>query len=227
MATVNQMVDYIRGYRKVNKAMPELADWVDRQSRHGKSVNFHFLKRWESLWPQAVNQAREREQLKASLLTTAAAILDATHAAGERSLRTLLARERLATYLDTGAGNLMQLYADISWLKRLAGQAYKLSNPLSLYQAFHGNPPARARKVKLPIPQKGERLIKIGRLHSVIYEPERPSQHRGKLFEHKLGDTGERMLREKPILATDSQGQNLYIIPDKARPKFTKRGIIG
>ncbi len=53
--TVNQMIDYIKSYRKVNKGtMPELSDWIDRQRSHGKSTNFHFLKRWEELWPEAI-----------------------------------------------------------------------------------------------------------------------------------------------------------------------------
>ena len=101
------------------------------------------------------------------------------------------------------------------------------SNPLNLYQAFHGNPPKRMRKVNLPVPKKGSRLVKIGRLVDVTYQPEWPSRLAGRAFQHYFGDTGSIVLPEKPILATDSKGKNLFIIPDRSRPKFTRRGIIG
>ena len=100
-------------------------------------------------------------------------------------------------------------------------------NPIGLYHSFHGNPPANVRKVNLPVPKKGEKLVKIGRLTHVVYRPENPSRLAGRTFEHLFGDTGVRVLPNQPILATDSKGENLFIIPDKARPKFSERGIIG
>ncbi len=99
-------------------------------------------------------------------------------------------------------------------------------NPRRLYESFHGNPPV-TRKVNLPTPEKGDHLVAIGKLVSVVYEPFGSSRLKGHLYEHKLGDLGGKTLKEKPILATDSAGKNLYIVPDKARPKFTSRGIIG
>ena len=102
-----------------------------------------------------------------------------------------------------------------------------LDNPVNLYQSFHGNPPLRVRKVNLPVPKKGEKLIKIGRLTHVVYRPENPSRLAGKHFEHLFGDTGVRLLPHQPILATDKRGKALFIIPDKASPRMTQRGVIG
>ena len=94
----------------------------------------------------------------------------------------------------------------------------------ALYQSFHGVPPMQSRKVSVPKPS-GE-LTAIGRLVQVEYEPQPPSKRSGVRFYHKLGDTGERVLPDKPVLASDTNG-NLFIIPDRSRPKFGSRGIIG
>ena len=100
-------------------------------------------------------------------------------------------------------------------------------NP-SLYQAFHGNPPVRERKVDLPVPKKGAKLLKIGRLIAVEYEPEFPSKLKGIHYRHESGDTGRTILKNKPILATDEKGKALYIIPtSKKYPRMTGKGIVG
>ena len=100
-------------------------------------------------------------------------------------------------------------------------------NPESLYQAFHGNPPARIRKVAYEPPPK--RLVKIGRLSQLNYIPEYPSKRARQEFYHRSGDTGAEVLKSNLILATDEKGRNLYLLKDKGSkyPKFTKRGIIG
>lgn len=95
----------------------------------------------------------------------------------------------------------------------------------SLYEDFHGVPPARVRKMRLPVPKKGARLIKIGRLLELTYLPEEPSQRVGTAFRHEFGDTGSVVLPDKPILATD--GEHFYIIPDKSKAYFEERGIVG
>lgn len=110
--------------------------------------------------------------------------------------------------------------------KKIARERGRKRNPTNLYQSFHGNPPARLRKVNLPIPKKGTRLIKIGRLTAIEYKPEHPSRLAGREFRHTLGDTGYAKLPEKPLLVTDEKGENLYIIKDGAKTKFTHRGII-
>ena len=96
----------------------------------------------------------------------------------------------------------------------------------NLYFAFHGANP-KVRRVKYVAPK--EPLIKIGRLVSLEYIPERPSRKAGTRFSHEMGDTGVRMLSSNCVLCTDKEGRNLYIIKDKggSRPKFESRGIIG
>ena len=96
-----------------------------------------------------------------------------------------------------------------------------------LYQSFHGNPPARTRKIKYSNLKPNETLVKIGRLVQLEYEPEYPSQHVNKRFYHKLGDTGRIVLKDKPILATRLNGKGLFILNDKSNPIVTSRGIIG
>jgi hypothetical protein len=99
----------------------------------------------------------------------------------------------------------------------------KSSNPL--YEDFHGATP-KTRVVDLPVPAQNDKLLAIGFLESLVYRPYGSSSLKGRLFEHKLGDDGNKIHKTKPILATDSKGRHLYIIPDKAKTKFTSRGII-
>lgn len=99
--------------------------------------------------------------------------------------------------------------------------------PKGLYEQFHGNPPMRTRKVKIRVPNKGEKLVAIGKLVSVEYEPYGSSRRRKVRYTHELGDTGSRVLPEKPILATGKDGKGLFVIEDKSSPKFSSRGIVG
>ena len=100
-------------------------------------------------------------------------------------------------------------------------------NPQSLYESFHGSPPARIRKIKYE-PPKGI-LIKIGKLSQLNYIPEYPSMRKGVEYYHRSGDIGHKILKSNAILATDIKGKNLYILKDKNTkyPKFTERGIVG
>lgn len=101
----------------------------------------------------------------------------------------------------------------------------KPQDVVSVYKGFHNAHPIKVRRVKLPEPT-GKKLIKIGRLTSICYEPEDPSMLKGTIFEHTFGDVGTATFRkEKPILVTD--GKNLFIIREKSKYKFSKRGIIG
>ncbi len=98
-----------------------------------------------------------------------------------------------------------------------------------LYSAFHGVPPKGIRTVFYEPPKKGIPLIKVGRIYSISYEPESPSRHKNTLFEHKFGDDGYKVYeKDKPLLVTDKDGKNLYIVRDKDTkfPIFTSRGII-
>lgn len=96
-----------------------------------------------------------------------------------------------------------------------------------LYKEFHGNPPARVRRVKLRVPKKGDRLVMLGRLIEIVYAPQYTSKLKGKVYIHKMGDTGTMVLKHKPILATGEDGRGLYILEDKSSPKVTRRGIEG
>ena len=49
----------------------------------------------------------------------AAGALERTHAFGERGPRTFMARQRVATWLDTGRGSLRKVRADIAWLNEV------------------------------------------------------------------------------------------------------------
>ena len=103
-------------------------------------------------------------------------------------------------------------------------------NPVksNLYRSFHGAQPTHIRKVKYTPPPK--RLIKIGRLVRVEYEPEFPSKKRKTRYYHEMGDTGSEVLKSNAILATDEKGKNLYILKDQSTspyPKFSELGILG
>lgn len=97
----------------------------------------------------------------------------------------------------------------------------------SLYQQFHGRPPTRIRIAYYKSPKSKEKVIKIGRLAELVYNPEPPSQYAGKYYKHQFGDYGYKFGKQQPILAVSRDGKQLYIINDRAKPKFGKRGIVG
>lgn len=95
-----------------------------------------------------------------------------------------------------------------------------------LYEAFHGKPPNRKRRLKVPVPT-GE-LVAIGRAVRIEYEPYGSSDHKQTRFFHEFGDTGEGRQPKLPILATDKKGKHLFIVPTSGKyPYFSERGIIG
>jgi len=96
-------------------------------------------------------------------------------------------------------------------------------NPLSLYQSFHGANPKGTRRINFSVPT---RLVKIGRLKSLIYAPESPSKHVGTHFSHKFGDYGYKFVRgQEPVLAVSEDGKQLMIVNGKY--VFGDRGIVG
>lgn len=116
--------------------------------------------------------------------------------------------------------------------KRLAQLTPREVNPdgqrrhSGLYQAFHGNPPREVKRLQIRLPKRGERLIKIGKLSSLQYEPEPPSQRTGSRFEHEFGDYGYKFRRgQEPLLAVSADGKQLYILAGRYR--FSARGIVG
>lgn len=104
-------------------------------------------------------------------------------------------------------------------------------NPMrsKLYESFHGTSPLRTRKVLYEPPPKDAPLVKWGKISQINYIPEHPSKRANTEFFHKFGDYGEgiKFGKNKPILATDATGKNLYVIKDKSKFHLTDRGIIG
>ena len=116
-----------------------------------------------------------------------------------------------------------------NWVRDLMRRKAALKNPEGLYDAFHGSPPMRIRKVRYESPNPKEPLIKIGRLSQINYIPEYPSKRKGVEFYHRAGDLGYATIRSNAILATNKAGTQLYILKEKGTkyPRFTKKGLIG
>ena len=98
-------------------------------------------------------------------------------------------------------------------------------NP-SLYEAFHG---AKSKVVRASFnpPKPGEKLVAVGEIEEIVYRPIGSSKRRGILYSHKAGDTGEGILPNRALLATNQRGTELYIIKDKRTMRMTERGLIG
>ena len=100
-----------------------------------------------------------------------------------------------------------------------------MRNPNSLlYRSFHGVSPKGTRRVK--VPRAEGRLIAIGRIVRIEYEPYGSSKRKGIHYYHIMGDDGRKIHREKPILATSEDGKSFFIVKDQAKTHFTSRGII-
>ena len=93
-----------------------------------------------------------------------------------------------------------------------------------LYQAFHGANP-KVRRVRY-VPPK-EPLVAIGYITDITYLPYGSSKRKGTAYQHLWGDTGSKVLREKPILAVSQDGRNFYILRNRSSARFSERGIIG
>jgi len=103
---------------------------------------------------------------------------------------------------------------------------FQIGKPKGLYESFHGNPP-KTRKLKIGVPEPGEKIISIGKLINLEYLPYGSSKYKKTQFTHKLGDDGTKILPNKPILAVSEDGKQLYIINDKSKYKFGENGIVG
>ena len=97
-----------------------------------------------------------------------------------------------------------------------------------LYEKFHGAPPKTLKRVRVATPKEGEKLVAIGRLIELVYEPFGSSKRKGVQYVHEMGDEGEgKHNPEKPILAVSQDGKDLYIIKNGAKTRFSGRGILG
>lgn len=107
------------------------------------------------------------------------------------------------------------------------GKPHKKKNP-DLYEEFHGSSPTNHRKVSLPMPPKGSKLIVIGELKRLEYCPPGNSRHHGIQFYHDSGDLGHKKVVVRTLLVTDEKGENIYILPQHPKyPYMSPNGIIG
>ena len=94
------------------------------------------------------------------------------------------------------------------------------------YREFHGVPPDRIIKVEAPdLPPQ---LVILGELVEIVYKPAGagPTARKGEYI-HEFGDYGDRMSKEKPLLATDPAGKQLFIVKRRSKFKIGRRGIVG
>ena len=99
----------------------------------------------------------------------------------------------------------------------------------NLYEKFHGTPPKTVKRVKVATPKEGEKLVAIGRLIELTYEPFGSSKRKGVHYVHEMGDEGEgKRSSGETILAVSQDGQNFYLIKSNgSRTRFSERGILG
>ena len=82
-------------------------------------------------------------------------------------------------------------------------------------QQFHGLPPTKTVRISIKSREIPPVLVVLGRLHAIEYVPETPTGQTTKkrvVFRHEAGDFGTFKAGEPPLLCTDPEGENLYII---------------
>jgi len=92
------------------------------------------------------------------------------------------------------------------------------------YREFHGIDPDRI--IKVDAPDLPPYLVILGKLLEIDYEPTDPTQKKGQYW-HEFGDYGDRKGKFVPLLATDPEGRQLYIVKMRSGFKINKRGIVG
>jgi len=100
-------------------------------------------------------------------------------------------------------------------------------NPL--YEDFHGAKP-KLRTVEVATPDPKKHGVAVGKATAIEYEPYGSSNLRGKAFRHEFGDTGNKMLKGKPILMTQEtksgKGKHFFFADEPKALHFSDRGII-
>jgi len=91
-----------------------------------------------------------------------------------------------------------------------------LQQAIAKRQQFHGSPPMRTVRHPIKSREIPPVLVVIGKLHATEYIPDTPTGSSNKqrvVFRHEAGDFGGVMKAgEPPLLCTDPEGENLYII---------------
>jgi hypothetical protein len=96
---------------------------------------------------------------------------------------------------------------------------------------FHGVPPRKLIKVPITSRQIPEVLVVLGELYALEYIPVTPTGETTKKivrFRHESGDIGGGIkVGRRPLLCTDPEGENLYIIKPPGCKMFVTDWIYG
>lgn len=92
------------------------------------------------------------------------------------------------------------------------------------YREFHGVEPDRV--IPVDAPDLPPFLVILGELTELSYRPTEPTARQGE-YTHDFGDYGTHKGKEVPLLATDPEGKNLFIVKRRSKFKVGKRGIVG
>ena len=95
-----------------------------------------------------------------------------------------------------------------------------------LFEKFHLARSNRLTPYHFRELQQNEKVVKIGRLVSLIYRPEAPSKRANSHYDHKFGDYGYKFKKgQEPLLVITQDGKQLLIIG--GHYQFNSRGIVG
>ena len=96
---------------------------------------------------------------------------------------------------------------------------------------FHGLPPERIVKLPIESRQIPDVLVVLGELYALEYIPITPtgkSRKRVVRFRHEAGDVGGGIkVGQPPLLCTDPEGKNLYIIKQPGTKLWIGEWIYG
>ena len=96
---------------------------------------------------------------------------------------------------------------------------------------FHGMPPDTLVKVPIESRKIPEVLVVLGELVALEYRPITPTGKTTKkkvVYRHEMGDIGGGVkIGEPPLLCSDPEGKNLYIIKRKGTQLFIADWIYG
>lgn len=98
-----------------------------------------------------------------------------------------------------------------------------------VFQRFHGSSAMPSDGVGLYVPDLPSELEGVARVESFVYKAEtKGSSRTGTLYEHEVGDTGERKVGTKIWLCEGKNGdQHFATLGSKSFPVTTERGIVG
>jgi len=143
------------------------------------------------------------------------------HTAGRDRISTAISK-----YLSGDAKALDKMPAVKARIDRAIGQMRGATGNPSLYKSFHGSVP-NVIKISYTPPKPGEKLVSIGMIEEIVYQPFGSSKRKNTIYSHKSGDTGANVLPGKMILATSQDGKRFYLLKGSSKAVFSERGIVG